>query len=455
VKVSLYVGGKLVDPRNAPIVQGRRGLLRVSVQTEPGWQPREVVARLDLSNTAGALPPMEIKSPVLASSNDGDLKTTFNFDLAPATISADLAWAVSLREVGPDSVGTASPGAAFPDPAAGQKVWLGAESSGPALKMVIVPINYNADGSGRLPDLGDEQMARYKTALEQVFPAASVEFRIHDPIGWDKPVEAGGNGWSDLLQNILFQRQQDRFTNVAAANEFYYGLFSPAVGFSSYCGGGQCLLGLSSGLDDPAEEYVRGSIGVGFTGPRSANTMAHETGHAHGRLHAPCAPGGFIQQLDAAYPYPDAELGTWGLDLASSKLYDPNGDARDIMSYCDPRWVSDYTYKALFTRMAFVNSSADLVTVPFGESRSYRSYSIDADGRLALGRTFEIRMPLRGESRTVELLDQNGNVRRRVEGHFYPHSDLPGGFVLGPEPGPGDFAVRLVSKTGRSAILPL
>jgi hypothetical protein len=77
--------------------------------------------------------------------------------------------------------------------------------------------------------------------------------------------------------------------------------------------------------------------------PFSAGTIAHELGHNLGRLHAPCGnPGG----PDPNYPHAGATLGSTGYDLLTGVLRSPSA-YRDYMSYCTPRWTSDYTYGAI------------------------------------------------------------------------------------------------------------
>jgi len=99
---------------------------------------------------------------------------------------------------------------------------------------------------------------------------------------------------------------------------------------------------------------------VGWTGWNSAHdgaseTHAHEVGHNHGRQHA---PGCSAANPDPNYPYTDgngqspignAGAPNYGFDVYGSQTIYPYTDYYDIMGYCDPVWISDYTYEAILT----------------------------------------------------------------------------------------------------------
>jgi hypothetical protein len=80
--------------------------------------------------------------------------------------------------------------------------------------------------------------------------------------------------------------------------------------------------------------------------------MAHEVGHNHGRNHAPC---GATAALDDGFPYDGAAVGVWGYDRRSSTFTFPT--RKDIMSYCNPQWISDYTYQAFLDRVVQLSAS--------------------------------------------------------------------------------------------------
>lgn len=435
VKVPLVLQGEPV-PRLAPVVQNRNALLRVFVTPEPDWQPREVIVRLELDRGGQALPVQEIRRVVQGPSNEADFMSAFNFDIAGADLTGDLSYRVGLYEVSPTGA-EPTPGAVFP--AIGSEM-LGAMQAG-TLQVVLVPIQYYGDGSGRLPDTSPTQVERLKEHMFRTYPVADVNIVVRDsPMQWNYPVEAWGNGWGQLLQQLMFARSQDN----PPTNVYYYGAFRPADSFYQYCQQG-CVAGLSTGGVEPEDDWARASLGVLFNGEYSAGTFIHEVGHAHGRNHAPCAPGGQIESIDPGYPYPDAQLGSWGYDLINHELIAPT-DARDFMSYCDPTWVSDYTYKALFDRVSLLNASAFMIASP----QAYRMLSVAADGALSSGPRLELRRPPSGPRRAVELLDGAGKPLGEAQGAFHPFTHVPGGILLVPEPAA---AVRQLRVGTRSVAL--
>ena len=80
----------------------------------------------------------------------------------------------------------------------------------------------------------------------------------------------------------------------------------------------------------------------GLLGP----TIAHELGHNMSLRHAPC---GDPPNIELIYPYVNGSIGSWGYDFLRGLLISPTRP--DFMSYCDPEWVSDYSFnKALHFR---------------------------------------------------------------------------------------------------------
>lgn len=419
VKIAIARNGTAVSQRNAPVVAGRPALIRVSTRPQPEWTNREVVARLrfESSNVAD----QEARRVPTAASTDNAPDSTFNFLLQAGDITAGMRFSVALEEVsGNVNAGGNTNYARYP---ANGTAPMDAEDSGTSVQIVLVPVQYNFDGTGRLPDTSAAQVARYRDGMFGMFPTREVDITVHAPVAWDDEIQPFGQGWGDLLQGILNLRRSDR----VRTNVYYYGLFAPAESFARFCGRG-CVAGLSTLSGNPNDDYVRGSIGLGFTGDDSVGTFIHEVGHAHGRQHAPCGLGG--QSSDPAYPYSGAQLGVWGYDIVSRRLLSPT-QHKDVMSYCDPRWISDYQYGELFDRIAYVNSIAHVIA-PSGP-RNWRVALVDTQGAVKWGDPVETLTPPGGEPQPVLLEDARGRIVGQADAYFYPYSHIPGGMWFMPE----------------------
>ena len=78
---------------------------------------------------------------------------------------------------------------------------------------------------------------------------------------------------------------------------------------------------------------------VNFSVP-SPGLIAHELGHNMSLAHAPCGGAG---GPDPSYPYSDGSIGAWGYHFQDAgKLVRPS--TPDLMSYCGPKWISDYHF---------------------------------------------------------------------------------------------------------------
>ncbi len=82
--------------------------------------------------------------------------------------------------------------------------------------------------------------------------------------------------------------------------------------------------------------YLGGKLSMSI--PRE-DVMAHELGHNLYLSHADC---GNVASPDEGFPYENARSGVWGYDPRDGSLVPP--DRADLMSYCEPTWVSDYHF---------------------------------------------------------------------------------------------------------------
>jgi len=144
--------------------------------------------------------------------------------------------------------------------------------------------------------------------------------------------------------NVRDALERVRLLSSSNAFRFFAGLFTlPA---------GDTLLGLGD-FGQPGKNVRKTFVTTDAWPPEFANkgdqfnTFAHELGHVLGRLHSPCGGAAGPDPLAPANGY----LGTWGLDIATQTVKDPQQN-RDIMGYCAPEWISQFTYSGLQSAMA-------------------------------------------------------------------------------------------------------
>jgi hypothetical protein len=431
VKIPIANNQRAIEPgtRAADVIQGRQALFRVFVQLSGGWTPRTLSARLTLTSGSGQTQLFERK-PIAASSSDADLATSFQIAVPADRIQTDTRYSVEVVECGAASGSPVAP--RFP--AAGDAA-LGARYTGP-LKVRVVPVSFG----GRVPDTSEPALTVYRDVLQAMYPVNSVELTVTAPLA------AGATlNWASVLDQVRARRQSD----AAPADVYYYGLLKPADTLSQYCRAG-CTAGV--GYVSPASAFApRAAIGLGFADASSAMTMAHELGHSHGRGHAPCAPGS-ISGVDPGYPHAGARLGTWGYDSRTRVLHDPNRST-DIMGYCNSKWVSDYTYRALTDRVASLNAAFEELVPPELIAR-WRVVLVEPAGA-RWGVPFARPAPPFGEPETAEVLDAKGARVDTVTVYRTAAADLNASTVLVPEPEPSWSSVRLAGLAPLSFTAPV
>lgn len=315
------------------IVAGRDSLVRVFVDPEEG---APAGARLTLRTATGQSWVFEEWGALAVLSEPASLASTFNFYLDGKYITPHTELSVELFELADCARHIPQQELArFPEQGGFPLV---AREVG-ALKLVIVPIRYWADGSGRGPDVSEEHLAELRAHVAALFPVPSVEFRVHEVVDTELA----------SLQEILGQMIQLRASENADPQVGYFGLVNPSDTMEAYCGG-SCVAGVSA--VGSASGHSSSGVAVGFR-EATAETFLHELGHLHRLEHAPC---GEPEGADLSYPHPDARIGVWGYDKRSRTLIDPAGSARDFMSYCDPAWISDANTQNLIERIALSNS---------------------------------------------------------------------------------------------------
>lgn len=426
VKIDLAKNGAAAQ-HDTPVVADRDALVRVFVKPDSSWGGKSATAQLRLVGADGktVLATLADTHKIAAASSDATMSTTFNFDVPAADLPEGGKFSVALTDANAAAVadGVRNP-ARYPQD--GSNATTGAASTGKSIRIKIVPIQYMADGSGRLPDTSPTQIETYKRVIKGLYPVADVEVTVRAPWQYSSAINGNGSGVGTVLQRLVSLRQQDN----ADDDVYYWGAFAPASSFASYCGQG-CVTGLSSVLTDPRDAAGRASVGIGYSGEDTAYTAAHEVGHAHGRSHAPC---GGASGVDPSYPQSDGSIGSWGYDLNAKALLAPT-ETYDMMGYCQPEWISDYTYSALFDRIQTVNNAAAMVglSTRFPTPQTYRFVEVNPDGSLTPGDTTQLVQRPFAEEHDVTYEAADGTSVGTATAHFYKYDHLPGGFLLVPE----------------------
>ena len=405
---------------NIPVIAGKEALMRVFLERASGFDSRDIVGRLTVDSGSGDATVYETTKNVNSGWSESDLDSTMNFTISAEdmTPGADFSLELLEAELGFESDEDELTALYPSDGMASMQ----AHDMGGPLKIYFLPVRYNADGSGRVPDLDEPRVNKFEREITALYPASTVEITVLEPLNWSYHVEAYGNGWGELLQQMYHERGRQSIPWDA----YLYGIFKPDSSLNDYCYRG-CILGLSSLAQSANDSWARVSIGLGFPGDTAIGTFMHEIGHAHGREHAPCE----TQDADWYYPYSGGMIGSWGYDSDSGKMMNPSSYA-DFMGYCEPSWISDYTYKALHQRIRAVNGASDFAWSP-ETPRTWQMVFVDGEGQTKLGPVVEPERPPVGLSRMVNLRNARGQVVETVEGHFAPYDHLPGGVMLVPE----------------------
>jgi hypothetical protein len=306
---------------SVPIVANREGLLRVFVRanTINAAQPTVRVRFYDGSTLVST---QTITAPVASvptAIDESNLGSSWNAVIPGIRLQPGLRM---LVDVDPSNAVLETSDADNSLPANGTPAPLDVRAVS-TLNIRIVPIIQASGDTGRITE---SNKTNFTTPMMRMFPVHTIDADIRLPYTFTGPkLMSGGGNWSALLGELNTLRLLE------ASGRSYYGVVRV--------------------------DYTSGVAGVGYVGvpaalgwdyqPSGHETMAHELGHNFGRLHSPCGgPAG----VDPQYPYTGATIGVYGYDILSGALKAPS--IRDLMSYCNPPWISDYTYEGILNYRA-------------------------------------------------------------------------------------------------------
>ncbi|HYW14200.1 MAG TPA: hypothetical protein VE871_19700 [Longimicrobium sp.] len=378
----------------APLVRGRDAMLRVFMRgdRESFYAPTVRVRVYSGATLVETLTSAAVEVPVALDRQQA--AKSWNVLIPARLVQPGLGVAV---EADPAGVVPRAAGSTTVYPAGGAPLAADVRAV-PPLLLRMIPVHQSSTGTTGAVNAGN--MASFVEPLTAMFPVQQVEVDVRVPYTTSNTASTG-TGWSSILREMAALQAADGSTR------YYYGVVNSA-------GGGIAGIG-----------YIGYPAALGWDRlPAGAQTMAHELGHNFGRYHAPC---GGPQGTDPDFPTNNAVLDVVGWDVQS-------GTARwtgysDLMSYCDPEWISWYTYRAVLDfrdewdwPAPAQAAAAEPVLLVWGTVR---------DGEVVLEPAVELtarpRLPGRPGPFRIEAKDAAGATLYSVSFDGAEVADVPGG----------------------------
>ena len=293
-----------------PLVAGEDALLRVFVTaaTETTEGMPDVRARFFLNGAERHVADIPASSTLIPTEIDeGDLAKSANAVIPGSVVRPGLEMVI---EIDPGGALDASLGVPRRIPAEGR---LGVEvHEMPVFDLTVIPFLWDSDPDSAIIGLVEGMAAdpdghALLEATRVLLPVADIDVTAHAPV-----VSTNNNMHALLRETEALQ--------VLEGGGFYY-------------------MGMMSGTMTSVGGVAGGSArGRANFSASNSSTIAHELGHNMNLGHAPCG----LRGADPSFPYPDGAIGAWGYDFGRHRLVPPT--QKDHMSYCHPKWTSDYHF---------------------------------------------------------------------------------------------------------------
>ncbi|HEX9582677.1 MAG TPA: Ig-like domain-containing protein [Gemmatimonadales bacterium] len=331
------------NDNSIPIVLGgNAAVVNVLLRATPAAQgPARVVLRL--FNAAGTLVRADTAvwlTPAVVDSASY-LAPDIQFRLPASVLGPGMRWQL-VR----DPAGLAPDDSAANDVLPRQGTAALATIAVPPLRIRFMPVVLTAhDNVTGL--VSSAALSVYMQTIESIFPLGAIDVAVGAPFASDEsfvPVDFDGDHIGAILGQLDLARLVD-----PDPSTYVIGVVQAPTDYRWWTNG-MGYIPLSGQAIGPGTRTAVFTSNDVFSDAQFTRIVAHELGHNFGRYHSPC---GGAQGPDPSYPYSGGVVGVPGHDVRSwavgrtTQALALAPTLGDVMGYCSPSWISDYTYQRI------------------------------------------------------------------------------------------------------------